>query len=869
MINYTLSKTGLKTSLFESLYNEIISNSNTYYYFLGRSLSWSDTDEVSLPLSSLAYETLTRNEIVYFKKVNSTDVSYIIKRYNWEKDKVFDQYDDRLGEYVIHPTCIITAGQGAYNKYITSDTPFDVTKIGIGNLVTGPGVAAGARVVYVSSDRIVVSDPHVSNFEGPLTFTNVSYSGATSLEDACFYCVTSDLNVYKCINNNNNKPSTIKPYGNTFELVKTNDGYVWKYMYSIPTSSINRFMSNENIPVTTALTNQYYSKGSINSVTALSYGAGYSGSVTLDVIGDGYLQNNPVKITYAVIDNYGSGYDKDNPPTVTFDDPFEGLELFQTRTGYTVGQQIKVAESSLIYEVVRSGITGDFAPNHTSEDEVLNGTTTLKFIGKTLTGTTIVNDVGDIVGAVTGITLDGMIGVVNISNQGEGYSSDTPPRVNFGLSNSGDQATAEAVVVGGKVVRIKIANRGTQYVGSTLVSIEPPPGYDPDNPKTVQATANADIFYGWGYQSVPFGYIEDIGTDRATVRVEVLPTSASLYPIIVNDQITGAIINDPGMGYTTASIEINTSSTITSGNEAKLVPNLSLGDLNTRQANVEILATKGTVDSIVITNPGANYYSGSVVVTVEGDGTGCIINASDIEFSDFGSITNIIVSNPGRGYSYANVTITGMGDNIQQAYARAVLSPLGGHGSNAVHELCAKGIAFSTSIALERNQGIKIDNDFRQIGIIKNPTKFNSTERFLDLTGSSCYAVTGVFNLNFLEKDAILWSRPNTNSNKFRIIAIPTQVSSPSTLLIVSLNSIELDIGSQLYYKVNTTGNGTVNSGVELIVNAEEIWEGVAIESITKPTIDKYSGNMILIDNRSSFQPTEKQTITVKTVIRL
>ena len=66
----------------------------------------------------------------------------------------------------------------------------------------------------------------------------------------------SDGSVFKCLDNNNNGPSTVPPtepssvtsYPLAFELA---DGYKWKYMYSIPTLESEKFLMSNYIPVRT------------------------------------------------------------------------------------------------------------------------------------------------------------------------------------------------------------------------------------------------------------------------------------------------------------------------------------------------------------------------------------------------------------------------------------------------------------------------------------------------------------------------------------------------------------------------------------------------------------------------------------------
>src|SRR5574343_161549 len=119
--------------------------------------------------------------------------------------------------------------------------------------------------------------------------TNKSNSGASSLKDATFYVLSSHqggyFNVYKCLFNNNLALSTERPSGSDPVPITYADGYVWKYMYTIPLNLRNKFLTQDYIPVSKAILNQYYSNGAINSVIVDNRGSGYSSNaqVTLSV----------------------------------------------------------------------------------------------------------------------------------------------------------------------------------------------------------------------------------------------------------------------------------------------------------------------------------------------------------------------------------------------------------------------------------------------------------------------------------------------------------------------------------------------------------------------------------------------------------
>jgi len=114
-----------------------------------------------------------------------------------------------------------------------------------------------------------------------------------------FYILTSDYNVYKCIANNYGANSTVEPTSiSPYNLINTNDGYVWKYMYSISESDQMRFVTSDYIPVKTLASNdgsvQWQVQdnavdGAIYSIIVTNGGTNYSNTnnISVTISGDG------------------------------------------------------------------------------------------------------------------------------------------------------------------------------------------------------------------------------------------------------------------------------------------------------------------------------------------------------------------------------------------------------------------------------------------------------------------------------------------------------------------------------------------------------------------------------------------------------
>ena len=83
------------------------------------------------------------------------------------------------------------------------------------------------------------------------TTAQTSNSTASTLFDATFYVLTTDRNIYKCLDNNSNAASTVEPTGTSTAILATADGYKWKYMYTLSASQQANFLSTDFMAVAT------------------------------------------------------------------------------------------------------------------------------------------------------------------------------------------------------------------------------------------------------------------------------------------------------------------------------------------------------------------------------------------------------------------------------------------------------------------------------------------------------------------------------------------------------------------------------------------------------------------------------------------
>lgn len=127
---------------------------------------------------------------------------------------------------------------------------------------------------------------------------NVSWTSGTvydmyddtvaDLETKNFFVVSpesTNYHVFKCLNNSNGSPSTSQPlFSETSaddEIYVTNDGYQWKYMFSVNASTYNKFATSEYIPVVpNANVTGNAVSGSINTIVITNPGSQYNSYAT-------------------------------------------------------------------------------------------------------------------------------------------------------------------------------------------------------------------------------------------------------------------------------------------------------------------------------------------------------------------------------------------------------------------------------------------------------------------------------------------------------------------------------------------------------------------------------------------------------------
>lgn len=578
----SLVKTILHKSLAEGVYRDVVTRSSSYYYFLGRTLTWEDEDNPPVPVDSLAYENATRNEIITLKQIRPSDVAFVVPKKDWIPETVYDMFDDEYTDELVGIN-IVSGGSGYIDIY---DIEVSITGgggTGATAIVSEISNGAVAAVTLTSRGRGYTSDPTVtitsaSGTGAELTAVlGISSTGKQKLEDCDFYVVTDEFNVYKCLDNNNGARSTVKPTTSVLDPIKLTDGYIWKFMYNIPINLRNKFVTDTHIPVVSALTSSFYSNGKIDNIYITNKGKDYTSAI-VNVTGDGFLQADPIFLNSVTVVAKGTAYAN---PTVTFQDPFTDASPFSVSTLVSLGEKLYTTDRNF-YEVVTPGMTGTVEPNHRAET-VLSGTSALKYIGSTVRGDVSTVNPKNITG-------------FNISNFGVGYTS--PPTVNI-TDSTGTGAVATAQIGTSSITSISVTNGGSGYVSPQISFLGD--GVGASAVPTVVGgviTAVTIITPGYGFSTAPSVVV----SDPAGI-------GAVLTPVLSGSPITGITVVNGGENYTSPTV------TITGGSGAGAVATAIV-----ETGVIDNITLYGGVKEVVIISPGNGYIEPPEITLTGGGG---------------------------------------------------------------------------------------------------------------------------------------------------------------------------------------------------------------------------------------------------------
>lgn len=243
-------------------------------------------------------------------------------------------------------------------------------------------------------------------------------------------------------------------------------------------------------------------------------------------------------------------------------------------------------------------------------------------------------------------------------------------------------------------------------------------------------------------------------------------------------------------------------------------------------------AINGAILHINVEAAGSGYGA-PPTVTITGDGTGATATAT---LSGDG-IGSIIITNPGSGYRHAEVTVSG------NASLKAIIAPKGGHGSDPVAELGAKYVMINSKYE-PTNTVYPAPMTFHQVGVIQDPFEYGTTDRLVSRSVKAYGTLT-------LDSSA-------TSLSQGDVITGTVTGAKGYTLL---------GTGANVLYIQNNDSSGNVVANFADFTTSDSITGVGAVTTVTPPDVEKYTGQILYVDNKTPITRNPEQTESLHIVL--
>ena len=291
-------------------------------------------------------------------------------------------------------------------------------------------------------------------------------------------------------------------------------------------------------------------------------------------------------------------------------------------------------------------------------------------------------------------------------------------------------------------------------------------------------------------------------------------------------------------------------------------------------STVSAAAVDGALDTILVVAGGTSYTlsTGSTItgIPIRGDGSGGVCSVT----ISAGAIASATVTTAGTGYTYAYVRSTdvvagtnaaggGSGCNLN-----VIIPPKNGHGYDALKELGAYYVMINKSLTgAEGTSDIGVNNDFRRIGLVRNPYNYGTT------TVASATTRRQIFAAVFSSVSGTFTADEEINQATTGAVGKVIEYDSTNKILYWYQTRFP-DVGT------DTNGNATAFSGANAITgqsssasatpntsNSTTTNAVVFASGYSTPELVADSGDILYVEERSPITRASDQTENIKLII--
>ena len=290
-------------------------------------------------------------------------------------------------------------------------------------------------------------------------------------------------------------------------------------------------------------------------------------------------------------------------------------------------------------------------------------------------------------------------------------------------------------------------------------------------------------------------------------------------------------------------------------------------DDGSAQWDVENGAVNGALDKARVVTSGSGYNNATTTgIAIRGDGTGgvCTVTVAST------GVTVVTITTAGSGYTQAYVANEDIPVNDEgnqradgtnaSANIEFIIQPRNGHGADPIEELGGNYVILNSRLEYAEGAGdFPTDNDFRQIGVIVNPTDTNNA--LITAATAKAYKTMLFSATSFVAPTVDTLVRNADPETKTTAVGVVVSVDSASR--IISYLPYPNEAGNFVPFanddviKSATQGSGTAHG---TLANANAI---VAEELL------RHSGDIIYLENRGAVSRASDQIEDIKLIVEM
>lgn len=260
---------------------------------------------------------------------------------------------------------------------------------------------------------------------------------------------------------------------------------------------------------------------------------------------------------------------------------------------------------------------------------------------------------------------------------------------------------------------------------------------------------------------------------------------------------------------------------------------------------VKANALDGCVERIAVVQKGSGYNYPTTSLTIKGDGSNLSIDPVIVN----NKIESYNINNKGSLYRFANIIINSTSGT--GAVARPIISPKGGHGYDPVSELGAYYVMINGRLEFEEGAGdIPIGQDFRTVGIIKDPLLYNNSVAETTTLNTN-YSVNVINVTGTFANDEFITS--NTSGANAYVVLSKITGTNRSHIRFIQAH--------------NFTNNFIIPNVGERITGMSTGATGI-IRNVYDPEVKHDTGDIIYIENLTKIERSADQSEIVHMVIK-